>query len=478
MKKYIKVFTVWALSFCSLLFMITIKTSAQNRSSNYTLAAEIQRQLNGKAKALNYPQSVLRFYTHNNFQPAWIKPQSGTGQTWQGMLMLDCVMAFGLSHDDYHPKELTYDLLHNILDTPGKVQIGEQARYDIIMTDAVITLLNHLHYGKLNPDYPSHKIDNGLDKKFLADNYLVDALAQKDLMTAIADVQPKTKLYIDLQHRMQLLKGKYQDDCYEVPEAEVRKIAINMERLRWADIEESTYILINIPTYTLTYQLPDTAYQFKVIVGKPTNPTPTLRSAINYFTTGPEWKVPAKIFAKELLPKAMADTGYLENNHYAIYDKSGKYVGASKSQLAAIKKNPGNYYARQSAGCDNALGAVVFRFANTYNVYLHDTPEQRLFNKADRDFSHGCIRLEQADKLGKMLLQNDHAANLVGSFTKAMTRYQTKTFKLKAPVPLHITYLTCAIDEWGLVTNYTDIYNLDKSLEMALYNVSEPLSLR
>lgn len=469
---------MYGTALCSLSFMITVTASASGTLADNTLTAEIKRQLSGKIQMLNYPRSVLRFYTHNTFQAAWVKPQNGTGPTWQGMLMLDCVMAFGLSHDDYHPKELTYELLHNILDTPGKVNIVEQARYDIVMTDAVITLMNHLHYGKLNPDYSQDKIDNALNEKFRADQYLVNVLGQKDLMMAIADVQPKAKLYVDLQHRMQLLKGKYQDDCYEVPEAEVRKVAINMERLRWASIEEGNYILINIPSYTLTYYRPDTAYQFKVIVGKPTNPTPTLRSAVTYFTTGPEWKVPAKIFVKELLPKAMADTAYLEDNHYAIYDKKGNYIDATKAQLAAVKKSPGNYYARQSAGCDNALGAVVFRFANPYDVYLHDTPEQRLFNKAERDFSHGCIRVEQAGKLGKLLLQNDHAENLAGIFAKAMTRYQNKTFKLKTPVPLHITYLTCAIDEWGLVTTYKDIYNLDRGLEMALYNISEPVSLQ
>jgi len=74
------------------------------------------------------------------------------------MLMLDCVLQFGLSHDDYHPKELSYDLLHNILEKPGQVSAADKAKYDILLTDALVTFMNHLHYGKLNPDFPLPKL--------------------------------------------------------------------------------------------------------------------------------------------------------------------------------------------------------------------------------------------------------------------------------------------------------------------------------
>lgn len=470
MKHLIK---IWIL----VVVVVAIGLQAKAQITGNELNAEIKKQVYAGNETLVYPRSVLRYYTQSDFQSTWIKPQNGMGPTWQAMLVLDCVMAFGLSHDDYHPKQITYSLLHDILDTPGKVDLRTQATFEITLTDALITLMNHLHYGKLNPEYPAGKIDNGIGLKFKADAYMAEMISKKNLITAIADVQPKMKLYVDLQRRMQLLKGKYQDDCYEVPESEVRKIAINMERLRWAGIEGDNYILINIPTYTLTFQRPDTAYQFKVIVGRPDNPTPTLHSAISHFTTGPEWKVPAKIFARELLPKAMADTAFFENNHYAVYDKKGKYISTNKEAVAQIKKNPASYYARQSAGCDNSLGAVVFRFSNPYDIYLHDTPEQQLFNWVERNFSHGCIRVEKAAALGTLLLKNDDATNLTTVFIKALAAYQTKTFRLKTPVPLSIVYITCDVNDWGLVT-YKDIYNLDRSLEMALYNVSEPLSLR
>ncbi|MDB5135002.1 MAG: L,D-transpeptidase family protein [Mucilaginibacter sp.] len=426
--------------------------------------------------SLNYPKSVKRFYDQNGYQPAWIKPQSGFGQTWQAMLMLDCVLQYGLAHADYHPKELVYERLHNILEKPEKYDVAEKARFEITLTDALITFMNHLHFGKLNPDFPSNKIDIG-NTAFHAEATLLEATRQNDFMSALVKIQPQSKEYLDMQDHTRLLVGQYQADCYEIPQEDIRIMAINMERMRWFATDDKTYIKINIPSYSLWLQLPDTAYQFKVIVGKPSSPTPTLQSQISYFTTAPEWKVPKSIFVKEILPKALKDTSYLENNHFTIYDNKGKYIGSEIAELRKIKSHPGNFYARQSSGCDNSLGLIIFRFQNIYDIYLHDTPEQLLFAKQERAFSHSCIRVEHAEKLAGLLLKNDGAANKLPALRQALKIYQTKNFLLKKPVPIKTTYLTCEVKE-GLLIKYRDPYNLDGSLEMALYNTEMPLTMR
>ena len=160
---------------------------------------------------------------------------------------------------------------------------------------------------------------------------------------------------------------------------------------------------------------------------------------------------------------------YFENNNYSIYNKKGEYVTPSKANLKQIILNSAGYYARQSSGCDNALGQVVFRFANPFNVYLHDTPEQQLFNKKDRAFSHGCIRVEQALKLADLILTNDGSAGKIKAMHQAAIAYKKQSFNLKKALPIKITYLTCAVNE-GVLVKYKDVYDLDKSLEMALYN--------
>ncbi len=451
---------------------------ATNQGKDTAFSIKIQHELsdNQIESSLNYPESVKRFYEQNGYQPAWIKQQSGFGQTWQAMLLLDCVLQYGLAHADYHPKELLYEKLHNILEKPEKYDVAEKARFEITLTDALITFINHLHFGKLNPDFPANKIDVG-NTTFHAEAALLDATKQSDFMSAVVNVQPKSKEYLNLQDHTRLLVGQYQEDCYEVPREDIQIMAINMERLRWINTEDKTYILINIPSYTLTFQKPDTAYLFNVVVGKPVSPTPTLQSYISYFTTAPEWKVPKSVFVKEILPKALKDTAYLENNHFAIYDNKGKYIEPEKAELLKVKQYPQRYYARQSSGCDNSLGLIVFRFQNVYDIYLHDTPEQLLFAKPERAFSHGCIRVEHAEKLARLLLKNDGAANKLSAMRQALEVYQTKSFILKKPVPVKITYLTCEVKE-GLLIKYKDLYNLDRSLEMALYNTELPLTMR
>jgi murein L,D-transpeptidase YcbB/YkuD len=393
------------------------------------------------------------------------------------MLLLDCVLQYGLAHEDYHPKELLYDPLHTMLEEPQKISNDRKARFDILLTDALITFMNNLHYGKLNPTYPSSKIDDGIDIPFHAETALASAMEQKDFMNAVVSVQPKSKQYAAMQDRMRLLKGQYQGDCYSIPEEEVRKIAINMERLRWAEIDGDTYVQINIPSYTLNFYQPDTVYEFKVVVGKTSAPTPSLNSDITYLTTFPEWKIPQKIFTKEILPKALKDTGYLNNNHYTIYDKSGNYVAPTRAKLLHVKYHPQLYYARQSSGCDNALGNIVFRFFNVYDIYLHDTPEQQLFKKTERAFSHSCVRVENAKELALLLLKYNNDAIKITLFNKALRSHQTRNISLKKSVPIKITYLTCEVKE-GLVTNYKDIYNLDKSLEIALYNTTQTVTMK
>ena len=439
-----------------------------------SLTQHIQDYLNQKkpATALHYPTSIKRFYNKHRYQSLWIRPNNQIRKTWEAMLMLDCVLQFGLSHDDYHPKELIYEKLHQIYDQPDRISSTEKAKFEVLLTDAMLTFINHLHYGKFNAAFTREKLDRDTTFAFKAENILTDALQAKDFMSTIGNVQPTSKQYRAMQSYMKLVKGQYLDDCYEVPEADVRKVAINMERLRWANICGDNYIQINIPSFTLTYYQADSAYLFKTVVGKPASPTPELQSVITYFKTAPDWNVPRKIFIKEILPKSLKDKNYLNNNHFSIYDLKGNYVNPDATQLLKITSNPDNYFARQSPGCDNALGLIAFRFPNPYNVYLHDTPDKTYFEKKMRALSHGCIRVEDAEKLAALLLKYDNSGDKIKDMNRAIAAYKPKQFYLNHPIPFNITYLTCEIKD-GLLVKYDDVYCRDEALEKALYNLTE-----
>lgn len=396
------------------------------------------------------------------------------------MMLMDCVLQYGLSAECYHPNELSYKALRDIFDAHEKVSIREQAHFEIILTDAVITLMNHLHYGRLNPEFPAAKIDSGIKNGFNAGETLSAAMLQKkgyDFFIAIENVQPQSKAYRDMQYHLMLLTGLYTGDSYEFAKSDIRIMSINLERLRWANMEGNSYIQINIPSYTLSFHEPDTTYQFKAAVGKPGNPTPAFNSGISYFTTAPDVRMTQEVFRNNILPHALNDQTYLVNNHLAIYDRQGKYMTTDKATLTMIARNPDNYYARHTAGCDKSLGKLVFHLPNRFGVDLYDIAKQSIFDSNERALTNGCIWVEHADRLAALLLTREGKQKDIKGMHKAVNNYKRNIFILNKPLPVNVTYLTCEVKEGELIT-YKDIYNLDKSLEIVLYQENQNLALR
>lgn len=426
----------------------------------------IKRQLLALRQRLNYPETVARFYKQRGFQRVWVYPDTVRTPVYHAMLLLDCVLQFGLNRQDFHPGDLTYNKLKPLVSGTWVSYRMDREVFDVYMTDAMLTLINHLHYGKFNPVRTSYSLNS--PKENYALDLLTASLTARDFMVSVGTAQPELKSYKDLQSYLHLAKGQYIDDCYVFPEGEARKIAFNMERMRWVDTADTYYLQINIPSFLLTLHNGDAATIFKVIVGKPTTPSPQLESKVQYLTTAPEWKVPVKIFIKELLPKALKKPSFLEDNHYAFYDQKGNYVISSLVNLKLIKANPAGYSMRQSPGCDNAMGKVVFRFPNHFDIYLHDTPEQKLFGMEERAFSHGCIRVEGAEKLASMLLLNDGGSGRSAEMKKSVQKLEKKDFLLRNAVPIRITYFTAEIID-GMLKVYPDIYNLDSALERQMF---------
>ncbi len=189
----------------------------------------IYHALNRSRASLYYPLSVKRFYKANGYKLAWIAADTVKTHIWDAMMLLDCVRQYGLNHEDYHPKQLLYPELYKLIKQNKKDEAA--ALYDVFLTDAIIRFINDLHYGKLNPIYSTGRIDQSI--KFKAYAELMLALNNNDFDSVINSVHPKSKLYFDLQDHMRLLVGQRSGDCYVIPQGLIRKMAINMERLRW-----------------------------------------------------------------------------------------------------------------------------------------------------------------------------------------------------------------------------------------------------
>lgn len=219
-------------------------------------------------------------------------------------------------------------------------------------------------------------------------------------------------------------------------------LAANMDRWRWMPRTlGQRYLLVNAASFeAMLWQDNRLVGRWEVIVGKTKSPTPVFAAQVTGVVLNPWWEIPSSIAAESIAamvrrdPAAAAKRGYVYEN--------GRY--------------------RQKPGPNNALGRMKLVMPNPYNVYLHDTPSQSLFDRDVRAFSHGCVRVGDALGLASELLgptgQWDRAR-----IDTAVASGETQTVQLAAPIPVYIAYFTAEPDDEGNMRYFPDIYKRDKA---------------
>jgi murein L,D-transpeptidase YcbB/YkuD len=233
------------------------------------------------------------------------------------------------------------------------------------------------------------------------------------------------------------------------------QIAANMERFRWLPRTlGSRYILVNVPAFRLeAFDGGKKVLEMKVIVGAEyqDRATPVFSDSMEYVVFRPYWLVTDSIAAREVFPKAEADPGYLAEHNYELYQQDGKTR------------------VRQKPGPENSLGLVKFIFPNDFAIYLHDTPEDDLFNKDVRAFSHGCIRVEKPEELANYVLGWP-----IPRIRQAMQRGKDDDrVSLPHRLPVYIAYFTAYFRD-GKPYFGSDLYQRDDELIHAVANGALP----
>jgi murein L,D-transpeptidase YcbB/YkuD len=247
----------------------------------------------------------------------------------------------------------------------------------------------------------------------------------------------------------------------------------SLERWRWlpADYPQLP-VAVNIPGFKLRVFSDDhtIALRMNVVVGKALNhQTPVFAKEMKYIIFRPYWNLPLDIVRAEIVPKLLRNPRYLAQKGFEATDQNGHIVAAgavSQTVLAEIKS--GRILIRQKPGPRNALGLVKFMFPNEFDVYLHSTPAPELFNQSRRDFSHGCIRVEEPAELAAWLLKDQSKWTLESIKAAMQSGPDNHQVNLTRPVPVVIVYLTAIVEENGEVYFYNDIYGLDGILNDAL----------
>jgi len=250
----------------------------------------------------------------------------------------------------------------------------------------------------------------------------------------------------------------------------VAQLRLSLERWRWLPHSfPEPPIVVNIPEFKLraydSLSSGKPTLIMAVVVGKAMRTeTPVLDEDMKYMVFWPYWNVPPSILRGEMIPKITKDRTYIQKNGYEVVTYSGQVVTdgvVSDDVLAQLRA--GKLTVRQKPGPNNALGLAKFIFPNDKNVYLHSTPAQSLFSRARRDFSHGCIRVEDPQALAAWVLRNNPGWT-TQRIEAAFQAGKEQQVNLTRTIPVLIVYSTAVVKEDGQAFFFEDIYGHDKAL--------------
>ncbi len=330
-------------------------------------------------------------------------------------------------------------------------------------------------------------------------------LFDEPLDQAVRKYQQRNGLYVDG------VVGKSTIEALNVSVQErISQIELTMER--WRLIPQNLgnrYILVNIANYNLYgVENNNDSVNMRIVVGKPKWNTPMFSENMTHLIINPYWNIPPSIFRDDIAPRIKTDPEYLskrsidalglkppqkivveetveetevveiEGNLESTEVADGNNAEEKELSQAEIQNKQaqeeytskvlsGKYRLRQNPGPGNPLGRIKFLFPNKHSVYLHDTPNRGFFKRAQRNFSHGCIRVEKPVELAEFVLSTDPSWTQ-STIQSNINRGRTKTVHLDQAIPVYILYFTAWVDNNGHVNFHKDVYGLDKTLYNAL----------
>jgi murein L,D-transpeptidase YcbB/YkuD len=188
---------------------------------------------------------------------------------------------------------------------------------------------------------------------------------------------------------------------------------------------------------------------------------------MKYLVLNPTWTVPPTILREDVLPRVAKDPAYLARNRMHVVDDRGRPVDAARVDWPQYPARPFPYQIAQDPGDDNALGRIKFMFPNSHTVYLHDTPARALFDRTERTFSSGCIRVELPIELAALLLADAERWS-AARVREAIATGETRTVPVRREVPVLLLYFTAAPNGAGRMGFRPDVYDRDGPVRAAL----------
>ena len=401
-------------------------------------------------------QSIDDFYAARSNAPLWLGAKSGDG-AWQLIALLKSSWIDGLTPEDYQPAQLEAKIAEAT--RSGKPKAMLEA--DRALSEAFVA------YAR------------GLSRKLVSDVYFVDedlrpkaptprgllltAASAKSLGQFVSGLEWMNPIYANL--RKALVERKYAD------ERERALLAINLERARSLPGGGQRYILVNAAEQRLhTFEGGKEVDSMRVVVGKPKYQTPMMAAHVRFAALNPYWYVPPDLAAERIAPNVQKrGLKYLNELGYEVmsaWDDNAKVIDPLTIDWAKVTSGEVEVLIRQKPGPHNSMGRMKFMFPNSAGIYLHDNPERQLFSEASRLYSGGCVRLEDAARLGEWLFGRELEPEGAAPEERVM---------LPRPVPVYITYLTAMPTSSG-IAYFEDVYSRDSAKVATLTQAEKDLA--
>jgi len=355
-----------------------------------------------------------------------------------------------------------YDLAGIAALEPGSSERAAAVR------SAWLLAATHLRHGALTPDTRTLRTVPDASLTITLDSLppLSEAAAYRAALDGLA---PPLPAYEALRQELAAQQEALTSTADAETAAHIGALRASLERLRELPRGGTQkQVIANIPAFeVILLSGSDEAARHKAVFGKTTSQTPEFSDRIEYVVFNPWWEVPASIARHDKLAQFQRDPHAIDRMGYRILDKEGNAVDPSGIDWSTVSASAFPYRIRQAPGASNALGEVKIMFPNTYNVYLHDTPEKVLFGKDVRAFSSGCIRVQDPLAVAEWVLAGTPDWDRTVIDTVVASGAETRV-DLAAPLSVYVVYLTAYPGPDGAVAYSADIYQRDAALLEAL----------
>ncbi len=373
------------------------------------------------------------FYQSRSYAPLWLDQGVANARATSAIARLKNADADGLEVGDYK--------------MPNFAGLGSDAlaEADLKLTQTVLTYARHVQAGRFPYTRVSRNIELPQPAPEPAD-ILNAIVATQDADKALDAFSPRHEEYKKLKAMLAELRGASGAKKGDASR-QIETIIANMERWRWYARDLGTaHVVVNQPDFTLRVMHEGRqVWTTRIVIGKPSMPTPLLSETMKHITVNPTWNVPPSIVHNEYLPALAQDP--------TVLSRMGLRVSYSG----------GGVHISQPPGPGNALGRIRFNFPNRFLVYQHDTPDKYYFAHEVRAYSHGCMRVQDPAKYAEVLLKiarpQEHwtAERITRMFGSSEQNLQLQP----TPIWVHLTYQTAFVDSAGKLQMRRDVYNLD-----------------